>query len=215
MKSWKDVLCVCFETFRHSFSFWFVPQSNHFHHSSPNSPKIPLSLSLIVDEHTNTHLPHSYLSYKSTTIHVLTWIQITPQLLILLFQTTHSISLPLSQNNHFSCESSKSISSSLLSHSSHWIQECDWMNDIPLFLIHHTSHSIIPLSHGEWIISSVLMLCELSWEVVMMCLMRDENEREREVIVMKDDVDEMNNTCVVVGKHDWCDDVVWMREMER
>ena len=32
---------------------------------------------------------------------------------------------------------------------------------------------------------------------------RDENEREREVIVMKDDVDEMNNTCVVVvGKHD-------------
>ena len=48
------------------------------------------------------------------------------------------------------------------------------------------------------------MLCELSWEIVMMCLMRDENEMEREVIVMKDDVDEMNNTCVVVvvGKHD-------------
>ena len=37
----------------------------------------------------------------------------------------------------------------------------------------------------------------------MMCLMRDVNEREREVIVMKDDVDEMNNACmVVVGKHD-------------
>ena len=40
----------------------------------------------------------------------------------------------------------------------------------------------------------------------MMCLMRDENEKERDVIVMKDDVDEMNNTCVVVvvlvGKHD-------------
>ena len=34
------------------------------------------------------------------------------------------------------------------------------------------------------------MLCELSWEVVMMCFMRDVNEREREVIVMKDD-DEM------------------------
>ena len=47
------------------------------------------------------------------------------------------------------------------------------------------------------------MLCELGWEVVMMCLMRDGNEREREVIVMKeDDVDEMNNTCVVVGRHD-------------
>ena len=42
------------------------------------------------------------------------------------------------------------------------------------------------------------------FDVVMMCLMRDVNEREREVIVMKDDVDEMNNTCVVVvvGKHD-------------
>ena len=47
------------------------------------------------------------------------------------------------------------------------------------------------------------MLCELSWEVVMMCLMRNENKRGKEVIVMKDDVDEMNNTCVVVvGKHD-------------
>ena len=50
--------------------------------------------------------------------------------------------------------------------------------------------------------SSVLMLCEWSWEVVMMCLMRDENEREIDVIVMKDDVDEMNNTCVGVGKRD-------------
>ena len=47
------------------------------------------------------------------------------------------------------------------------------------------------------------MLCELSWEVVMMCLMRYGNEREREVIVMKDDDNEMNNTCVVfVEKHD-------------
>ena len=46
------------------------------------------------------------------------------------------------------------------------------------------------------------MLCELSWDAVMMCLVRNENEREREVIVMKDDVDEMNKTCVVVGKHD-------------
>ena len=45
------------------------------------------------------------------------------------------------------------------------------------------------------------MLCELSWEVVMMCL-KDVNERERDAIVMKDDVDEMNNTCVVDGKHD-------------
>ena len=39
----------------------------------------------------------------------------------------------------------------------------------------------------------------------MMCLMRDVNEREMEAIVMKDDVDEMNNTSIgvfVVGKHD-------------
>ena len=38
----------------------------------------------------------------------------------------------------------------------------------------------------------------------MMCLMRDVYEREREVIVMKDDVDEMKNMCVdvIVGKHD-------------
>ena len=44
----------------------------------------------------------------------------------------------------------------------------------------------------------------------MMRLMRDVNEREREVIVTKDDVDEMNNICVVVvvGKQDRCDDVV-------
>ena len=41
----------------------------------------------------------------------------------------------------------------------------------------------------------------------MMCLMRDVNEREREVIVMKDDVDGMNNTCVVVGKHGCYDGV--------
>ena len=74
---------------------------SHFHCSSIKSfpsriPQFPknTSLSHIADEHTNTHLPHSYLSYKSTTIHVLTRIQITPQLLILLFQTTHSISLP-------------------------------------------------------------------------------------------------------------------------
>ena len=34
----------------------------------------------------------------------------------------------------------------------------------------------------------------------MMCLMRAVNEMEREVIVMKDDVDEMNNTtCCVLG----------------
>ena len=33
--------------------------------------------------------------------------------------------------------------------------------------------------------SSVLMLCELSWEIVKMCFMRDENEREEVVIVIR------------------------------
>ena len=113
-------ICGCFETFRHSFSFSLLLNQIISITHPPIPPKY-LSLSLIVDEHTNTHLPHSHLSYKSTTIHVLTRIQITPQFLILL-QTTHSISSP---NNHFSCYSSKSISSSILSHSSHWTQECD------------------------------------------------------------------------------------------
>ena len=120
-----------------------APQSNHFHHSSPNSPKIPLSL--IVDEHTRTNFPHSYLSYKSTTIHVLTRIQIPPQLLILLFQTTHSISLSLSQNNHFSYESSKSISSSLLSRSFH--QHHPHNNHFPfpfIHISHQTHHHNLP-----------------------------------------------------------------------
>ena len=40
----------------------------------------------------------------------------------------------------------------------------------------------------------------------MMCLMRDVNEMEREVIVMKDDDDEMKNTCVVVLVLDGNDD---------
>ena len=53
------------------------------------------------------------------------------------------------------------------------------------------------------------MLCELSWEVVMMCLMRDENEREREMIVMKDDVDEMNNTCFVLLLGNLIDVIMW------
>ena len=64
------------------------------------------------------------------------------------FPKQHTQSPP--QNNHFSCESSKSISSSLLSHSSHWIQECDWMNDIPSFLIHHTSHITLHHSSLSW-----------------------------------------------------------------
>ena len=195
---------------------------SHFHCSSiksfpsliPQFSQIPLSL--IVDEHTNTHLPHSYLSHKSTTIHVLTWIQITPQLLILIFQNnTLNLPLPLPKQSFLLWILKINLFLPSLSFISFdlrmWLNK--WHSLIPHpshITFHHSS-----LSHCEWIISSVLMLCELSWEVVMMCLMRDGNEREREVIVMKNDVDEMNNTCVVVGKHDWCHHVVWMREMER
>ena len=53
------------------------------------------------------------------------------------------------------------------------------------------------------------MLCELNWEIAMMCLMRDENEREREVIVMKDNVDEMNTTCVLVMLGNMIDVIMW------
>ena len=182
------------------------------------SLSLSLSLSLIVDEHTNTHLPHSYLSYKSTTIHALTWIQITPNSSFSFSkQHTQSPSLPLPKQSFLL--SILKINLFLPSLSFISLNSRMWLNEWHS-LIPHPSHITLhrsSLSHGEWIISSVLMLCELGWEVVMMCLMRDENEIEREVIVMKDDVDEMNNTCVVfvVGKHDWCDVVVWMREMER
>ena len=50
----------CFETFRHSFSFSLAPKSNHFHHSFPNSPKIPLSLTLWMNTQTHTSLTHIY-----------------------------------------------------------------------------------------------------------------------------------------------------------
>ena len=43
----------------------------------------------------------------------------------------------------------------------------------------------------------------------MMCFMRDENERERNVIVMKDDVDEVNNTCVLVLLGNMIDVMMW------
>ena len=43
----------------------------------------------------------------------------------------------------------------------------------------------------------------------MMCLMRDVNEREREVIVMKDNVDEMNNTHVLLLLGNIIDILMW------
>ena len=49
----------------------------------------------------------------------------------------------------------------------------------------------------------------------MMCLMRDENERERDVIVMEDDVDEMNNTCLVLLLGNMIDVIMWCDVSER
>ena len=113
----------CFETFRHSFSFSLLRNQNHFNHSSPNSPKILLSL--IVDEHTNIHLlTHIYHTNQQPSMSSLEFKSLPNFSFSFSKQHTQSHSLS-PQNNHFSCESSKSISSSLLSHSSHLIQECD------------------------------------------------------------------------------------------
>ena len=136
----------CFETFRHSFSFSLLLNQIISTTHPPIPPKY-LSLSLWMNTQTHTSRTHIYHTNQQPSMS-------SPEFKSLpnssfSFSKQHTQSPSLSQNNHFSCESSKSISSSLLSHSSHCIQECDLMNDIPLFLIHHTSHSIIPLSHGE------------------------------------------------------------------
>ena len=84
----------CFEkTSRRSFSFSLLLKSNHFNHSSPNSPK-NTSLSLWRNTQTHTSLTHIYHTNQQPFMSS-PEIQITPKL-ILIFQTTHSISLPLS-----------------------------------------------------------------------------------------------------------------------
>ena len=102
----------------------------HFHCSSIKSfpsriPQFPqnTSLSLWMNTQTHTSLTHIYHTNQQPSMS-------SPEFKSLpnssfSFSKQHTQSLSLSQNNNFSCESSKSISSSLLSHSSHWIQECD------------------------------------------------------------------------------------------
>ena len=87
-----------------------------------------LSLSLWMKTQTHTqliniyHTNHHQSISSTTTIHVHSFS----------FHKQHTQSL--SQNNHFSSHSSKSISSSLLSHSSHSIQQCDSINNILSFI---------------------------------------------------------------------------------
>ena len=78
------------------------------------------SLSLWMNTQTHTSLTHIYHTNQQQSIS-------SPEFKSLpnsssSFSKQHTQSPSLSQNNHFSCESSKSISSSLLSHSSHLIQ---------------------------------------------------------------------------------------------
>ena len=64
---------ICgFENNLKSLTHFSIPIDNHFNNSSINlNINLSLSLSLIVDENTNTHSTHQYLSYKSSSRHLL------------------------------------------------------------------------------------------------------------------------------------------------
>ena len=64
----KEKRCT-FENNFQSLTHLSIPIDNHFNNFSINPHSI--SLSLIVDENTNTHSTHQYLSYKSSSIHLL------------------------------------------------------------------------------------------------------------------------------------------------
>ena len=83
-------------------SFTIPIDSKSFQSLFPQFP--PKHISLIVHQHTNTPLPHSYLSYKSSTIHLLNHNQIPPSLSSFSFPKSHTQSPSLSQNNHFSSQ---------------------------------------------------------------------------------------------------------------
>ena len=106
----------CFETFRHSFSFSLLLNQIISITHPPIPPKY-LSLSLWMNTQTHTSLTHIYHTNQQPSIS-------SPEFKSLpnssfSFSKQHTQSPSFSQNSHFSCESSKSISSSLLSHSSH------------------------------------------------------------------------------------------------
>ena len=107
---------------------------SHFHCSSIKSfpsriPQFPqntsLSLSLWMNTQTHTALTHIYHANQQPSMSSPEFKSLPNSSFSFSKQHTQSPSLSLSQNNHFSCESSKSTSSSLLSHSSHCIQQRD------------------------------------------------------------------------------------------
>ena len=108
-----------FENNFQSLTHLSIPIDNHFNNFSINPHSISLSLSLWMKTQTHTqliniyHINHHQSISSTTTIHVHSFS----------FHKQHTQSL--SQNNHFSSQSSKSISPSILSHLSHSIQQCD------------------------------------------------------------------------------------------
>ena len=121
-KKMKRGFVRLFETFRHSFSFSLL-LNQIISITHPPIPPKHLSLSLWMNTQTHTSLTHIYHTNQQPSVS-------SPEFKSLpnssfSFSKQHTQSPSLSQSNHFSCESSKSISSSLLSHSSHLIQECD------------------------------------------------------------------------------------------
>ena len=82
----------CFETFRHSFSFSLL-RNQIISITHPPIPPKYLSLSLWMNTQTHTSLTHIYHTNQQPSMSSPEFKSL-PKLLILLFQTTHSISLP-------------------------------------------------------------------------------------------------------------------------
>ena len=129
---WKKKRICGFENNLKSLTHFSIPIDYHFNNSeiNPHSISLSLSLSLSLWMKTQTHTQliniyhtnHHQSISSTTTIHVHSFS----------FHKSHTQSL--SQNNHFSSQSSKSISSSLLSHPSHSIQQSHSINIILSFI---------------------------------------------------------------------------------
>ena len=122
-KLWKKNVCG-FQTFTQSLTHsQFQLTQNHFNHSSPNSPQ-NTSLSLCINTQTHPSLTHIYHTNHQPSISS-TSIKSLPPSPHSHFPN-HTLNLPPSPKTIISLlKSSKSISSSLLSHSSHSNQQCD------------------------------------------------------------------------------------------
>ena len=117
-KDEKRILVVLKHSVTHSHFDLLINQIISI--TNPPIPPKYLSLSLWMNTQTHTSLTHIYHTNQQPSMS-------SPEFKSLpnssfSFSKQHTQSPSPSQNNHFSCQSSKSISSSLLSHSSHWIQ---------------------------------------------------------------------------------------------